>query len=495
MKEKYSYATFGKQVGYVVTANLVIVAFSIISIPVLTKNLGTSLYGIWALISVAVSLISSFAMLSFSMAVIRFLAAEKDTAKIKEDYYSALSFVFLMGTIFSLLLFLSSGIIATHVFKNPSAASFIKLASILVLLNSIFPVVLAFFRRGTQIGIYNILYLGLSVLQTTLMILFTMLGYQLSGVIVAAIAANVILNCAGLVIILKQIGFGRPRFLNIKRYLKWGVPLAPNSAIMWVISASDRYIIGYLLGVSAAGIYSAAYGIGAYASFALYPIGIVLYPIISRTYDEGNLTECRNYLQNSLKYLMAVSIPAAAGLSILAVPILRILTTSEFADGSAVVPLIAFGAVLSCFYQIGIYVVHLVGKTHLTVRLLTTAAVLNIILNFLLVPLLGIIGSGLASLLSYGVLGILTFITTHKYLNYNLDFIFILKSLGSAGIMALAIWLIRPESLIMVLLSIALGVLIYFGILILVKGFSKSELKFFVSFFRHNLRIFKKPKY
>jgi O-antigen/teichoic acid export membrane protein len=101
-----------------------------------------------------------------------------------------------------------------------------------------------------------------------------------------------------MLIILKQVGFQRPRFSHIKAYLKWGIPMIPNSAITWLISASDRYIISYFLGVSAAGIYSAAYGIGSYASFALMPVGIVLYPIVSKAYDESNLAECRNLFKS-----------------------------------------------------------------------------------------------------------------------------------------------------------------------------------------------------
>jgi O-antigen/teichoic acid export membrane protein len=489
MEQQNTYFRFGKQVGYVIATNVIGVIIGIIQMPILTKALGTTQYGMWSIISLAISFITPFAMLSFSMSIVRFLAAEKDLSKIREDFFSACTLVIISGTIFSLLLFIFSDFLAGAIFKDPNSASYFRLSSILVLLNSIFPVLLAFFRRGSKIGIFNTLGLCLNVFQVGLIILFVSIGYSLTGVIWAAIISTLLLVLVAGTIIWKQIGFQRPKFTHMKSYLKWGIPLTPNSAIGWLISSSDRYIISSFLGVSAAGIYSAAYGIGVFASFALMPVGIVLYPMVSKAYDEKNLDECSNLFTYSIKYLMMLSIPAAAGLSILANPLLRVLTTPDFVPGSSVVSLVAFGALFSCFAQIGGYVIHLVGKTQITVRILVISAAINFALNFLLVPYMGIMGSGLASLIAYGAFGIITYKITRKYLHYDLNPLFILKSLISAGIMVLVIWFIKPESLAMIVVSTVIGSIIYFGMLILIKGISKTELSFFITFLRNFMKM------
>ena len=217
------------------------------------------------------------------------------------------------------------------------------------------------------------------------------------------------------------------------------------------------------------------------------PLGVALYPVISRYYDEGDLRQTRNYLSYSVKYLMMVAIPSAFGLSILAKPLLQILTTAEFGAGSTVVPFVAFGAVLFCFFQVCVYIIHLVGKTRITVGLLSVAAVLNVVLNLVLIPLIGILGAAVATLVAYGVLGMLTLLVTRRYLKFDLSLPFIAKSIFSSGIMALCIWLINPQSLWAVLLSIFLGAAIYFAVLWAIKGFSKSEIIFFAKFVKDNL--------
>ncbi|GAI02363.1 unnamed protein product, partial [marine sediment metagenome] len=205
------------------------------------------------------------------------------------------------------------------------------------------------------------------------------------------------------------------------------------------------------------------------------PLGAVLYPNISKTYDEGNLDGTKNYLKYSTKYLMMVAIPSAFALSMLAKPLLQILTTPEFVSGSIVVPFVAFGAVLFCFFQIFVYIIHLVRKTKLTVRLLATSAGINILLNLILIPRMGVLGAAVATLIAYGVLGILTLMVTRRYLKFNLSLPFMAKSIFSSGIMALCIWLISPQSIAMLIISIFVGVAVYFSVLLLIKGLSKEE--------------------
>jgi O-antigen/teichoic acid export membrane protein len=488
MEQNREYATFGRHVGYVIATNIAIMLLGIVQIPILTKGLGANLYGVWSLIDVTISLIVPFALISLNVAIVRFLAAEKNLDRVRDDFLSACSVVFITGVALSVLLFLLSDVIATSVFKDVNASYYIKLASVLILVNSLYPLSLAFFRMRRSMGLYSLLTVIFNISQVALIFTSILLGYKLTGVVVAFIINGVVFTLINLIIILKRIGFKAPTFSHMKTYLKWGLPLAPNAAILWVIHTSDRYLVSYFLGVTAAGIYSAAYAIGQYALFALAPLGIVLYPTIAKHYDEGNLNETRAYLKYSVKYLMMLAIPAAFGLSILAKPLLHILTTPQFMSGSSVVPFVAFGAVIFSFFQICVYVIHLVRKTEINVRLLGIAAALNIALNFLLIPKMGITGAAVATLIAYGVLGILTLIVTRRYLKFALSLPFIGKSVAASVIMALCVWLMHPETIAWVIISIILGALIYFAALMLMKGFSKGEISFFINLVKDNLR-------
>jgi O-antigen/teichoic acid export membrane protein len=489
MEQKQEYAIFGRQVGYVIGVNISTSLLAFIQLPILTRALGANLYGTWALINVTIYLLFPFALLGLSVAIVRFLAVEKDPGRIREDFISVCFIVCTAGVVLSLLLFLLSDYLAAYIFRDVSSSSYFRLASVLILFNAMGQLFLAFFRVKRRIGLYTIIALMYNVSQAGLIILFTLLGYKLTGAITALIISGVLFTLINLSIILKEIGFQLPRFTHMKSYLRWGLPLTSNEAILWIITTSDRYMVSYFLGVAAAGIYNAAYSIGNYASFALTPLGIVLYPNVIKSYEEGNPDVTRNYFKYSVKYLMMITIPCAFGISILAKPLLQILTTPEFTPGSNVVPFVAFGGVVYCFYYIGVYVIQMAGKTELVIMLLGIAAGLNILLNFILIPRMGIVGAALATLVAYAALGMLSLIVSRRYFKLDLDIPSIVKSFLASAVMAFCIWLIAPDSIATVVISIFAGVIVYFAVLLLIKTISKEELAFFTSFLRRQRKV------
>ena len=115
-------------------------------------------------------------------------------------------------------------------------------------------------------------------------------------------------------------------------------------------------------------------------------------------------------------------------------------------------------------------------KTYWVVRLLAISAILNIGLNLLLIPYLGILGAAVANLIAYLVLGILALLVSFRYLKFDIGLSFIAKSILASAIMALAVWWLNPLGITWVIISIFLGAIIYFTIIITLKGFSKNEL-------------------
>lgn len=488
MEQNRKYATFGRQVGYIIGANIAVYLLGFIYIPILTKGLGANLYGIWSLINVTISLIIPFAMLTFGMSIVRFLGTEKDMGIIREDILSAYSTVCILGAVFALLLFFLSDILAESIFKDVGSSFYIRLASVLILVDSIRMLTLAFFRMRGKIGLRTILALSYSTFSVGLVIIFIQLDYKLTGLITALIISGILFNLITLSMVLRQTGVQLPRFSRLKSYVKWGVPLIPNTALLWIIHMSDRYLVSYFLGVTAVGIYGAAYAIGGYAALVLAPLTTVLYPNVSKTYGEGNLGETRNYLKYSVKYLMMIAIPSALGLSVLAKPILQVLTTPEFISGYIIVPFVAAGTVLFAFRQVCNHVLYLFDKTYWSLTILVTSAVLNVVLNLILIPRMGVLGAAVATLIAYGVLGILTLMVTRRYLKFDLSLPFIAKSIFSSGIMALSIWLMNPQSIAILIISIFAGVAVYFSVLLLIKGLSKEELAFFATFIKDSMR-------
>ncbi|MBN2240943.1 MAG: flippase [Dehalococcoidales bacterium] len=486
MKQKQEYSTFGRQIVYTVAANIIGLMVGLIRTPLLTKGLGASGYGTFSLIHVTVSLIVPFAMLGFRSGIVRFLAAEENKERIKEDFFSAFTIVILSATFFSLFVFFLADILAVQILHDDTAAQYIQFGAVLIFVDSLLNLCIAFFRMRRQIGLFTIFNTGRQVLELCFFAVVFSLGFQLAGVISVKISVACLIVLFSLYIIIRQTGLTVPKFSNTKSYLKWGIPLTPNAAIMWAINVSDRYMIGYFLGSAATGIYSASYNIALFSTFVMAPFGVVLYPYVARAYDEGNVEKTRKYLQYSMKYVLMISIPAAVSISMLAQPLVQILTTNEFLEGTAIIPWVAAGSLINTYFEMCNYIIHLVKKTRISLRILGISAVLNISLNLILIPCMGILGAAVATLAAYSFLGLITLYVTRQYMKFNLSLPFIGKSIVASAIMAVIVWLIDPESIFMVIVSVIAGVVMYFGILLLLRGLNRQEINFFFHFAKDN---------
>ncbi|MFA5400916.1 MAG: flippase [Dehalococcoidia bacterium] len=473
------YTEYARDVGFVVMAQVLVALLNFARLPILTKWLGASLYGTWSIIWVTITLITSVASLGLGMAMVRFIAAERDRSKISEAYLSIMLTIMASGISLSLLLALFVSFSDLPVLGDINNSNTIVLASFMVLTQALGNISIAYFRTFRQMLRYAIFMVVRAAGQVGLMLCFMLAGWQLTGAVIAVLISDVLCFTAAFIITLKQTGFQFPKFTGIWTYLRYGLPLVPATVTLWIINSSDRYIIGYFMDVKNVGIYSAIYTIANIISLFLGPANALLLPTVSKSYDDGDTASTKNYFKFTLKYTLLLSVPAAFGMSVLAAPLIRILTSTEFMSGSTVLPFIASGLVIFELYSIGNHIFYLVKKTHWILWLLIITAVLNVALTLLLVPLWGIIGAGIASLIAYAVTGILTIIIGFRYFKFDLSYSFIVKSIFASVVMSLVIWLLHPYSILQVIMAIIIGAFIYLILIWLMRSFSRNELSLF----------------
>ncbi len=453
-------------------------------LPIITKSLGTYEYGIWAQITTTISLLSPLALLGLSMAFVRFLAVEKDIKRIREDFYSIFIFVLFSGIIVSLMVFFLSDFLAKSVFNDEATAYYIKVASFLILFTTLEGIALFYFRVFRQIKIYALLTICETFGRLFFSYILLIAGFGVLGVIGATLAVQGFIVIISLLLIISQIGFVMPKFHRLSEFLRYGVPLTPNTLIYWITNSSDRYLIGIFLGLDAVGIYSAAYYIGSLLQLFVTPLQFILFPELSKLYDENKIETIKTILSHSTQYFLLVAIPAVVGLSVLSKPILEIFTTPEFASGSIVIPFIALSGLFGGIFQIIINITHLFKNTRINLLIHIMAAATNLALNVLLIPFIGILGAAIATLISYILMVIIGTSVSFKDLSFDLSFEPIIKSIIAAAIMAIAISFFLPQNILSLIIAICFGTSIYFLLMILMRAVGKREFELIIRLFR-----------
>ena len=477
------YQKFAKDIIVIGITNLLVGLSGLVLLPLLTKTLGAHDYGIWAQVNVTIGLVMPFAGLGLSYSMVRFLAAKTSREEIQEEFYSVFSAVFLSTLVISSLLVILAGFLANTFFDG--ATQIVRITGLIILVWSLDSVCLNLFVAFRQMKRYSIFIIAEALGRVGLIAYLVANGYGLFGAVLSVLIIRVVILFILCCLTKSQIGIKRPHFSKIREYLNFGLPTIPASITGWVVTSSDRYVIGYFLGAAAVGIYAAAYMLGDIPYMLSALLSFVLLPSVSKLYDEGRMDEVKTHLTYSLKYFLALAIPFVFGATLLGEQVLSMFSTSEIAtQGHYIVPIVALGTLFLGVYAVIAHILIMVKKTKVIGATWAISASVNLLLNILIVPHIGILGAAITTLIAYLLaLGMVTYYSFKEF-RFSIEWGFIIKSLIASAIMSAVIWLIAPQSTLSAVLTIIAGAAVYGLTLLLLKGFKKEEIKFFRGLFQ-----------
>ncbi len=477
-----SYKKFTKNLGIIGITNLLVRLRGIILLPILTKTLGIYDYGIWVQIMVTIGLLAPFSTLMLPGAMVRFLAAEKDKKEIQEGFFSTSILVFFISLSFCILLIILSEPFAENLLGD--GKELIKIVVLIIPIWSLNLVFLDFFRTFQQMKTYAVFTISQTCGEAALIAYLVLSGYGIFGAVLSISIVRTILFLIMGCLIISKIGVRLPNFSRLRKYISFSLPTLPSVLSAWVVSSSDRYVIGFFLGAIFVGFYSPGYALGSIISMYIGPFAFILFPVLSKMYDEKKYEDVRTYLKYSLKYFLLLAIPSAFGLSILSKQLLTILSTPEIASqGYLITPFITVSLLLFGVYVVFSQIISLVKRTKITGAIWMVTAVLNLGLNIIVVPYIGILGAAITTLIAYALAFVLTTYYSFKYFKFDIDLSFILKSIFASIVISLVIIKWEPIGVLNVLIVVGVCAAVYAVILLLLKGIKKEEIKFFKQLF------------
>ena len=468
---------FVQDVGLVGIAEIAVALGGIILIPLLTKTLGAYGYGLWQQMLVTVGILSPLASFGLNNSLVRFLPAKINKLEKQNIFLSIFIFKFSISCIIAFLLIIFSEPVAKIFFDG--ANYIVVITGFIFLVGS--PNILCqfYFRSLRQIKTYSIIRILDSFSKIALAYYMIISGHGIFGVIFSYFVIETFFTLISLFLVVSQIGISFPRFTGMKTWLRYGIPLIPTGLSLWVISFSDRYVIGYVLGVSSVGVYSAAYAIGFSFFMLMELINFVLVPTISKHFDEGKIHDVKKYLGNVLKFYLLFAIPAVIGLSVVSKQILAIITTPDIAEAAwMITPIIATCTLFAGVQEVYDKTLRLTKRTTRIGLAVTISAVINLSLNFILIPIYGILGAAVATLIAYGLSAVLMTFFSIKEFRFEIEKKAIFKFVFAALLMASigVIW--HPVTTASLILCILICIAFYFFILFCLGVFKLREIKF-----------------
>lgn len=248
----------------------------------------------------------------------------------------------------------------------------------------------------------------------------------------------------------------------MKRALSLGVPMA-FAGLSWILlSAGDRVIIQVVQGPDEVARYQVAYIVGSVVITLLTFAHGAWSPHFAALRTDA---ERSNLASTSRDQLYRLLLPTILGITLAAPSILRVVAPDTFAPGP--LTLVAFLVALSAFpvaAELGSAQILIMQRRGKTIGILTAvAAVINIGLNLLIVPWIGIIGAAIATIVAFGGLAFMQLKALPRELSWSRPSTRLIVGIGLSTTAAAASILL-PQTLIwnMIRLAAALCCLPWF---------------------------------
>lgn len=367
---------------------------SFLLVPLYTYALSTNDYGTADLMSTTVSLLLPIISVNVQDAVLRF-SLDKDNKP--EDVISIASKVILLGS------FLLGGVVLllhSIDFINIGGEYWVFLW-VSYTAHALFNSLQMYLKARDKVTVIVVASI-ISTIVCCLLNIILLLKFNMGviGYLIATASASVV----SVIICLfggrtyRDISLKYKNKKLLKQMLVYCSPLIVNSLAWWINSASDRYIITYFKGPSANGVYSVSYKIPTILS----TVQTIFYNAWSvSAIKEFDKDDKDGFIGNIYTLYSCMSLVTCSVIMLFNPYIARFLYAKDFYDAWKYVPALLVATVFNGLALVEGCLFTAVKKTKIVSTTTLAGAIINTILNFLLIFSLGVQGAAIATMLGY----------------------------------------------------------------------------------------------
>ena len=451
----------------------------LIAIPIITRLFSPEEYGNYILVMATVSVVVIIVGW-LPASIIRFYPTCKRDGKIRELYGAVALWFFI--TVALLVIIYVGVLLAVHAYKGIQLYYLMLIGVLIFVLRAVFLVSSSFFRAKRQVGLFASSISGYYVASFALGIaLVVYFGYGVEGLLWGHVLSLVVMVPLLLKVVLVKFSWGGGSSSKLtKEIARYGFPLILGALAAWVLTFSDRYIIELFRGTYEVGIYSASYLVSERSIYLFsYLFVLASGPLAMNIWAKGGEAQSREFVTRVTRYYLIICLPAVIGLSVLSKPIIMIFTSSEYHQGFHIVYLIAFG-VFFLGLQNGFYTgLVFYKRTNLITMNVMAAVLLNVVLNFLLVPRYGYMAAAVTTLVSYAFLLTTMIIVSRRYFVWEFPVKSLVRVTIASAIMGAVVYLFSRSlsfsPLVNLTVNVPLGVGVYLSVLLLLGEMQASE--------------------
>lgn len=385
----------------------------ILILPLYTHYLTKNQYGYFDLITTYITLLMPLITLQITDALYRYLLDSKHDLEMSKVITNSLNIIF-CGLLF---LNITGVILFQFIYFEYQYLFLIQLN--FMILYSIWIQIARGLKQNILYAVSGIIFTVVTLVSTIIMVVY--LNYEIKGLIFSNIFAAIftMLIVEYRLKIIKRINFKLNSKIFKLKLLKFSLPLMPNVVSWWIMNVSDRTLLNFYIGMEANGIYAIS---NKFAS-----IIFMLNSIFSLAWQESVITEYKekgNREFYSKMFNLFVKFQLSGVIVFLAFTklLMDLLISEEFYTAWKYIPFLYIASVFSGFSSFYGASYLSSEKTLGSFYSSILGALLNVVVNICLIPLIGIQGAALSTLLAFLVMWIARIINTKKFFSIKIDY-------------------------------------------------------------------------
>lgn len=368
---------------------------------IITKKYGEGVFGNYSLIFTLIQASTMIFSLGLPNAMINYLGIHKiDDCFSQFLLKKGLKIILIVSILPSLLYLILANFIAVDIFNNKNLISYILVVGITLPFFIIHEFFLNFFVATKKFKKYNIFmfvvpnFLFLSLLLFITISndnqFYTILFYSLSVVVTGIIE---------LFFVFKKHQKKQKHTLTSKEILQFSSPMMLSSLMLFLLNWTDIFMLGAMVSEKEVGIYNLAYRLASLAMLVIISLNIVLAPKISQLFKQNEIKELHSTIVKSTRLVILLTTPLVLGLIFFSEFILG-LFGQNFIQGKTTLIIIALGVLINVSTGNVDQILNMTNHQKILQNITIFGFILNVILNYLLIPKYGIEGSAAASLVT-----------------------------------------------------------------------------------------------
>jgi O-antigen/teichoic acid export membrane protein len=388
--------SFIKQSSIYTISSFLSRGISLLLIPLYTRVLNPADYGAIDILTLSCTLINMIIALEIHQAIARFYNAWSETER-KRNISTALYFTIAVYLLFIFFSFPFRANLAAYFLNDKSKTEIIWLALFMAFVSGLYYFTQSQLRWQLQTqkhAVTSVIFTLSSALITIVLVLVYRLG--LSGVLWGLISGNLI----GIAL---SIYFARGSYMwyfgadLLFKMLKFSSPLVLSSISVFFSLYVDRILIKDMLSLKELGLFGIGYRFASIVGLLLVGVNNAITPLIY-THHADPSTPFQ--MEKIFRIFSIGALVLFVGISVMSKELLMLFTTEAYWEAEKVIPFLIITTLLSSLYNFtpGLF---LANQTRIIAGINIVVAAANFILNLLLIPVFGIIGSCIATLIGY----------------------------------------------------------------------------------------------